>query len=148
MLAPGDLEGKRVGIRSFTTTTGAWVRGILANDYGVNLGKVDWVTYEDPHVAEYVDATERAPKDKKVLQMLLDGEVDAVLGEASDDPKLKSLFPDPVAEAARWYARRSSPFRRSLRPPADSETSGRSSAARRRRCSRCDSRARFARRSC
>jgi len=105
-LGPGDLEGKRVGIRSFTTTTGAWIRGILANDYGVNLDKIRWVTFEDPHVAEYVDTTERAPKDKKVLQMLLDGEVDAVLGETSGNSKLKPLFPDPAAEAAKWYARR------------------------------------------
>ncbi|WFU69502.1 ABC transporter substrate-binding protein [Bradyrhizobium sp. CB2312] len=106
LLGPSDLEGKRVGIRSFTTTTGAWIRGILANDYGVNLDKINWVTSEDPHVAEYVDATERAPKDKKVLQMLIDGELDAVLGETSDNPKLKPLFPDPSAEAAKWYARR------------------------------------------
>ena len=106
-LGPGDLEGKRVGIRSFTTTTGAWIRGILANDYGVNLDKIKWVTFEDPHVAEYVDTTERAPKDKTILQMLLDGELDAVLGETSDDARLKPLFPDPAAEAAKWYARRS-----------------------------------------
>jgi 4,5-dihydroxyphthalate decarboxylase len=105
-LGPSDLEGKRVGIRSFTTTTGAWIRGILANDYGVNLDKIRWITFEDPHVAEYVDTTERAPKDKKILPMLLDGELDAVLGETSDNPRLKSLFPDPAAEAARWYARR------------------------------------------
>ncbi|MBB4256692.1 MULTISPECIES: hypothetical protein [unclassified Bradyrhizobium] len=105
-LGPSDLEGKRVGIRSFTTTTGAWIRGILANDYGVNLDKIRWVTFEDPHVAEYVDTTERAPKDKKILQMLLDGELDAVLGEISDSPRLKPLFPDPAAEAARWYAKR------------------------------------------
>ncbi|KJC52249.1 ABC transporter substrate-binding protein [Bradyrhizobium sp. LTSP857] len=105
-LGPSDLEGKRVGIRSFTTTTGAWIRGILANDYGVNLDKIRWVTFEDPHVAEYVDTTERAPKDKKILQMLIDGELDAVLGEAPNDPKLRPLFPDPAAEAAKWYVRR------------------------------------------
>ena len=105
-LGPSDLEGKRVGIRSFTTTTGAWIRGILANDYGVDLDKIKWVTFEDPHVAEYIDTTERAPKHKKILQMLLDGELDVVLGEASNDPKLRPLFPDPAAEAAKWYARR------------------------------------------
>jgi 4,5-dihydroxyphthalate decarboxylase len=104
-LGPSDLEGKRIGIRSFTTTTGAWIRGILANDYGVNLDKIDWVTFEDPHVAEYVDTTERV-KDKKILQMLLDGELDAVLGETSNDLRLKPVFPDPAAEAAKWYARR------------------------------------------
>jgi 4,5-dihydroxyphthalate decarboxylase len=102
-LGPADLRGKRVGIRSFTTTTGAWIRGILANDYAVDLESIHWVTFEDPHVAEYVDTTERAPKDKKILQMLLDGELDAVLGETSDDPRLKPLFADPKAEAARWY---------------------------------------------
>lgn len=102
-LGPADLKGKRVGIRSFTTTTGAWIRGILANDYGVDLDQIRWVTFEEAHVAEYVDITERAPKDKKILQMLLDGELDAVLGESSDDPRLKPLFADPKAEAERWY---------------------------------------------
>ena len=52
-LTPRDLNGKRVGIRSFTTTTGAWLRGILANDYGVDLDSIDWVTFEDAHVAEF-----------------------------------------------------------------------------------------------
>jgi 4,5-dihydroxyphthalate decarboxylase len=64
------------------------------------------VTFEDPHVAEYVDTTERAPKDKKILQMLIDGELDAVLGETSNDARLKPLFPDSASEAAKWYARR------------------------------------------
>ncbi|AUC95177.1 hypothetical protein CWS35_13675 [Bradyrhizobium sp. SK17] len=104
-ITPADLEGKRVGIRSFTTTTGAWMRGILANDHGVNLDSIDWVTFEDPHVAEYVDHTERAPKGSTIIQMLKDGELDAVLGETSNDPTLKPLFADPAAEAARWYAR-------------------------------------------
>src|SRR5215471_4420315 len=90
-LGPSDLEGKRVGIRSFTTTTGAWIRGILANDYGVDLENIYWITSEDPHVAEYRDTTERAPKDKNIIEMLLNGELDAVLGETSNDPRLKPL---------------------------------------------------------
>jgi 4,5-dihydroxyphthalate decarboxylase len=102
---PADLAGKRVGIRSFTTTTGAWIRGILANDYGVDLDRVRWITFEEPHVAEYVDSTERAPKGRKILDMLLDGELDAVLGERSDDPRLATLFADPAAEAKAWHQR-------------------------------------------
>jgi 4,5-dihydroxyphthalate decarboxylase len=51
-LKPRDLEGRRVGIRSFTTTTGAWLRGILANEHGVDLDAVHWMTFEDAHVAE------------------------------------------------------------------------------------------------
>ncbi|MGO9358949.1 MAG: hypothetical protein ACLP1D_14955 [Xanthobacteraceae bacterium] len=105
-MTPADLPGKRIGIRSFTTTTGAWIRGILANDYGVDLDSIEWITFEDPHVAEYHDTTARAPADKSILQMLLDGEVDAVLGETSSDPRLKSLWPDPEAEARAWYGRR------------------------------------------
>ena len=104
-LAVSDLAGKRVGIRSFTTTTGAWVRGILANDYGVDLDSIDWVSFEEPHVAEYADSTERAPPDKNIIQMLLDGELDAVIGEASDDPRLRSLFADPKAEEKAWFAK-------------------------------------------
>lgn len=103
-IGPGDLKGKRVGIRSFTTTTGAWIRGILANDYGVDLENIHWITFEDPHVAEYRDMTERAPKDKNIIEMLQTGELDAVLGETSNDPRLKPLFPDPAAEAGRWFA--------------------------------------------
>lgn len=104
-LAPADLKGKRVGIRSFTTTTGAWIRGILANDYGVDLDAIRWVTFEEPHVAEYVDTTERAPAGRKILDMLLANELDAVIGDRSDDPRLATLFPDPQAEAQAWHAR-------------------------------------------
>ena len=67
-MTPASLAGKRVGIRSFTTTTGAWIRGILANDYGVDLDGIRWVTFEDPHVAEYVDTTERAPAGSNIMQ--------------------------------------------------------------------------------
>ncbi len=104
-MTPADLNGKRVGIRSFTTTTGAWIRGIVANDYGVNLDSIEWITFEEPHVAEYKDSTQRAPAGKKIVPMLLEGELDAVLGESSDDPRIKSLFGDPEAEAQRWYAK-------------------------------------------
>src|ERR1700688_2902279 len=104
-LKPADLNNKRVGIRSFTTTTGAWLRGILANDYGVNLNSIHWVTFEDAHVAEFRDTTVRAPQDKQIIQMLLDGELDAVLGENSERPGLKPLFPDAAAEEKSWFAK-------------------------------------------
>jgi 4,5-dihydroxyphthalate decarboxylase len=104
-LTPAGLNNKRVGIRSFTTTTGAWLRGILANDYSVDLDSIDWVTFEDAHVAEFRDTTLRAPKDKQIIQMLLDGELDAVLGEKSEHPALKPLFPNAVAEEKSWFAK-------------------------------------------
>jgi 4,5-dihydroxyphthalate decarboxylase len=104
-LTPQELNGKRVGIRSFTTTTGAWLRGILAEDHGVDLDSIDWVTFEEAHVAEYKDTTKRAPAGKQIIQMLLDGELDAVLGEKSDHPDLKMLFPDRSKEEFSWFAR-------------------------------------------
>jgi 4,5-dihydroxyphthalate decarboxylase len=103
-LKPPDLNGKRVGIRSFTTTTGAWLRGILANDYGVDLSSIDWVTFEDAHVAEFRDTTKRAGAGKQIVQMLVDGELDAVLGEKVEHPDLKPLFADAAAEEKAWSA--------------------------------------------
>ena len=68
-LSPKDLQDKRVAIRSSSVTTVAWIRGMLADDYGVDLAKVKWVTFEDAHVAEYRDppGTERAPAGKTPL---------------------------------------------------------------------------------
>ena len=105
VLTPADLSGKRVGMRSFSTTTGAWLRGILANDYGVDLNEIDWITFEDAHVAEFEDRTRRAPAGKQIVQMLLDGELDAILGEKVEHPDLKPLFADARGEEARWFAK-------------------------------------------
>jgi 4,5-dihydroxyphthalate decarboxylase len=107
-LTPSDLHGKRVGVRAYTVTTGTWVRGILANDYGIDLSKVEWITFEDPHVAEYrdPDVIKRAPPDKELVQMLLDGEIDAaVVGDKLPDPRLKHLIPDADAAAQKWAER-------------------------------------------
>jgi 4,5-dihydroxyphthalate decarboxylase len=104
-MIPADLNGKRVGIRSFTTTTGAWLRGILAEDYGVDLDSIDWVTFENAHVAEFKDTTKRAPAGKQIIQMLVDGELDAVLGEKVEHPDLKPLFPDVTREEKSWFAK-------------------------------------------
>jgi 4,5-dihydroxyphthalate decarboxylase len=105
VLKPSDLAGKRVGVRAYTVTTGTWVRGILAGDYGVDLDKVEWITFEDPHVAEYRDPPiiKRAPPGKELVQMLLDGELDAaVVGDKLPDPRLKQLIPDADAVALQW----------------------------------------------
>jgi len=107
-LQPSDLNGKRVGVRAYTVTTGTWVRGLLASDYGVDIHKVEWITFEDPHVAEYRDPAivKRAPEGKELTQMLLDGEIAAgIVGDKLPDPKLKHLIPDAEAAAQRWAER-------------------------------------------
>jgi 4,5-dihydroxyphthalate decarboxylase len=104
-LAPADLAGRRVGTRSYTVTTSTWLRGILANDYGVDLDRVKWVTFEEAHVAEFRDppSVERAPEGKALVAMLLAGEIDAaILPAVPDDPRLKPLISDPKAAAEAW----------------------------------------------
>jgi 4,5-dihydroxyphthalate decarboxylase len=108
-LTPADLAGKRVGVRSYSQTTAVWVRGILQNDYDVDVDRVHWVTFEDGHVAEYHEpaGVERVGGDKNLLKMLREGELDAAIygADLPNDPTLKSLIADPEAAAQKWYAR-------------------------------------------
>ena len=105
LLKASDLAGKRVGVRAYTQTTGAWVRGFLSDDYGVDPAKIRWITFEDPHLAEYKDPAfvTRAPEGKALVQMLLDGEIDAaIVGDKIPDPRLAPLIPDADAVAGKW----------------------------------------------
>jgi 4,5-dihydroxyphthalate decarboxylase len=107
LLRPRDLPGRRVGVRAFSQTTGVWIRGILWKDYGLDLGAVKWVTFEDAHVAEYRDppGVERAAPGKDITKMLIDGEIDAAIfgGAMPSEPQLKSVIPEPDAAAKDWY---------------------------------------------
>ena len=109
-ISPKELEGRRVAIRSSSVSTAAWIRGILSDDYGVDLAKVNWVTFEDAHVAEYRDPPNmwRAPEGKTALGMLLGGEVDAaVLADpVPTDERLRPVIPDPTAAATDWHRRK------------------------------------------
>jgi 4,5-dihydroxyphthalate decarboxylase len=106
-VTPESLTGRRVGVRSFAQTTGVWLRGILWKDYGLDLGKVKWVTFEDAHLAEFRDppGVERAAAGKDMTKMVLDGELDAAIfgGNVPTDPRLKSVIADPEAAAKEWY---------------------------------------------
>jgi 4,5-dihydroxyphthalate decarboxylase len=107
-LVPGDLQGRRIGLRSYSVTTAAWVRSVLADDYGVALERVNWVTFEEPHVAEYRDPpnVERAPPGKDMISMLREGTLDAaIVGEFPSDSRLLPVIPDPAAAAQAWHQR-------------------------------------------
>jgi 4,5-dihydroxyphthalate decarboxylase len=101
---PAALAGLRIGVRSWTKTSGVWVRAILAHAYGFDPRCVHWVSFEDPHVAEYGDPTSRAPAGCGILDMLADGRIDLAIGEVSDDARFRPLFPDPIAAIAGWHA--------------------------------------------
>jgi 4,5-dihydroxyphthalate decarboxylase len=107
--APRDLAGRRVGVRSYSVTTGMWIRGILADDHGVDCDRITWVTFEEAHVAEFRDPpnVERAAPGKDVIGMLLAGEIDAaVVGDGKPaDPRIRPLIPDAEAAAQAWRKR-------------------------------------------
>lgn len=109
VLTPDKLPGKRIGVRSYSQTTGVWIRGILQNDYGVDLSGVQWVTFEDGHAPEAKDppGVIRAGEGQDLTKMLIDGELDAAIYGAAmpNDERLKSVIPDPAAEAKKWYAK-------------------------------------------
>jgi 4,5-dihydroxyphthalate decarboxylase len=108
-MTPADLAGKTVGVRSYTQTTGLWVRGILQNEYGVDPDSVRWLCFDQPHLAEYTDPPSViwGDESKDPVNMLLDGEVDAaILGmNMPEDPRVRTLIPNPREAALEWYAR-------------------------------------------
>jgi len=98
---PKDLEGRRVGVnRGYTVTTGVWARGILADEYGVELGRVTWVLSGDEHVAEYRPPANVVPagEGEDLGELLASGELVAAIGVAVDHPDVVPLIPD-AAEA-------------------------------------------------
>lgn len=95
---PKDLQGRRVGVhRGYTVTTGVWARGILQDEYGVDLDRITWVLSGDEHVAEYRPPENVVPVEpgRKIEDMVRTGELAAAIGIPADDP-LAPLIPDPV----------------------------------------------------
>jgi len=96
---PKDLEGRRVGVnRGYTVTTGVWARGVLQQEYGVDLGKITWVLSGDEHVAEYRPPSNVVPieKGRKMADMLASGELAAAIGVDVDHPDVKPLIPNAL----------------------------------------------------
>mgnify|MGYP002822203334 FL=1 len=106
ILSPKDLEGKKVGVRSYTFTPGVWSRGILANYHGVDLNSITWVIAGDEHVAEFEypeNVLTSATSD--LYQMLSNGEVDAVIGAPTNgSPDILPLFTNPESLDKEWYS--------------------------------------------
>jgi 4,5-dihydroxyphthalate decarboxylase len=105
--SPKDLEGRKVGVRAYTVTGGVWARGILKDEYGVDLDRITWVVNDEEHVAEYPDQ----PNVEKAIgqdlaKMLVDGEIDAAIGVGRvDDPNVKPLIAN-ARDAAVQSAKR------------------------------------------
>jgi 4,5-dihydroxyphthalate decarboxylase len=76
---PKDLEGKRVGVRAYSVTTGVWTRGIFTNEYGMNSDEVTWVVDDEEHVTtlKLPSNVVRAPAGHSLASMMASGELQA-----------------------------------------------------------------------
>jgi 4,5-dihydroxyphthalate decarboxylase len=95
--SPKDLEGRRVGVnRGYTVTTGVWARGILADEYGVDLSRVTWVLSGDEHVAEYRPPANVVPMapGADMADLVASGELAAGISVAAGRPGVAPLIPD------------------------------------------------------
>lgn len=105
--SPKDLEGKKVGVnRGYTVTTGVWCRGILQDQYGVDLSKITWMLTGDEHVQEYKAPDNVIPIEggKSMEEMLLSGELAAAIGLQSEHPDIKTLIPEADEEGFKQLA--------------------------------------------
>ena len=104
---PKDLEGRTVGVnRGYTVTTGVWARGVLQNEYGVDLDKVRWKPTDDEHVAEFKlpPCADYGFKGRNMVDLFDSGEIDAAVGAFGAVPAgVKPLIPDAVEAGFASY---------------------------------------------
>jgi 4,5-dihydroxyphthalate decarboxylase len=108
---PKDLEGKKVGVRAYTVTAGVWTRGILQNEFGLDISKVTWVVDDQEHVLglDLPSNVVQAPKGRSLAQMFVDGELDAGfagiagIGTAPEGRTYHDVFPDPKPLETAWF---------------------------------------------
>lgn len=110
--SPGDLNGRRVGLRTFENTAGLWMRGILGERYGVDLKSIQWFT-EDRESQELDHAPALSVKPLAAGQnldaSLVAGGLDAVISPytlpslATGSPGVRRLFPNYRQEEIAYY---------------------------------------------
>ena len=122
---PADLKGKRVGVPEYVQTGALWTRGVLQHEFGVLPTDLDWHMERLPELSHAGAGGFRPPlglrfqhipPDKTNASMLVSGELDAVVFyvahrtmldrsgvDLSNHPRVRPLFPDPLAEGVRYY---------------------------------------------
>ena len=76
---PKDLEGKNAGVRAYSVTTGVWGRGILQNEYGIDITKITWWVDDEEHVTtlKLPPFVKHVPQGKSLVSMMASGELQA-----------------------------------------------------------------------
>lgn len=107
--SPCDLGDGRIGLRTWQTTAGLWLRGILQDDHGLDLRSVEWVTQdaEDVPTAGLHDfRLRRVGPGATVVDRLLTNELDALIyPEAPNAPGVRRFWADARAEEIRYFGR-------------------------------------------
>jgi 4,5-dihydroxyphthalate decarboxylase len=102
---PRQLVGKTIGVRAYTQTTGVWLRGMLADQFGLDLNRLSWLTQEVAHVDGFVDPPNARgmPDGANLVELLRSGQIDAAAGiELASFPDLRTLIPDAEQVEADW----------------------------------------------
>lgn len=104
-LSAVDLEARRVGVRAYTTTTAVWARALLADRFGVNLDRVEWLTYEEGHVADVQEPpnVHRDSAHADLAAMLMQGTIDAaIVDPVPNDERVARVVPDFAEVWSTW----------------------------------------------
>ncbi len=115
---PEQLAGRKVGVPEWAQTATVYVRGALQHQYGVDLRSITWVQagVNQPGRREKVELrlpdgiTYMQVSDRSLNEMLLDGEIDAIISarlpEAASpsDGRVVRLLADSRAEERRYAA--------------------------------------------
>lgn len=74
---PKDLEGKKVGVRAYSVTTGVWNRQVLIDEFGLDASKVTWVVDDEEHVTQLKLPSNviHAAADTSLAEMMAKGEL-------------------------------------------------------------------------
>jgi len=120
---PKDLEGKKVGVRAYSVTTGVWTRGILIDEYGLDSSKVTWVVDDEEHVTQLKLPANvvHAPEGRSLADMMANGELsagfdaNAGIGRSGSptggwkqvEANYPELFPNADELEAVWYKKTS-----------------------------------------
>ena len=107
-----DLNGKRIGIQNWMTTTAVWQRGLLEDEYGLDLKSVTWVAERNRGVGDWKPPAwvkmEFIP-DRKQFELIAAGQIDAGMTTETwapnVHPDIDFLFPN-YAELEREYFKR------------------------------------------
>lgn len=102
---PRELAGRTVGVRSYTQTTGVWLRGMLHDQFGLDPDRLTWLTLEPAHVDGFVDPPNARPAaaGARLADLLRAGEIDAAAGlEPSQHPDLRTLVQNAEQVEAEW----------------------------------------------